>query len=69
MIRKLIILTLSHLETTENMGQITARVLKQKPPKTEIIYDMPPEDEHPAAYPLIKDPKKITIGMISLFIC
>lgn len=50
------------------MGQITARVLKAKPPKTEIIYDMPPEDEHPPEYPLIKDPRRTTIGMYSLLL-
>mmetsp|Transcript_12402 Transcript_12402/g.10992 ORF Transcript_12402/g.10992 Transcript_12402/m.10992 type:complete len:183 (-) Transcript_12402:42-590(-) len=54
----------NRLETVSNLNEPnTARVLKKKPPKTEIIYDKPPEDENPPEYPYINDPKMVTIGI------
>ena len=49
--------------------QKSARVMLKKPPKTEIIYDKPPEEQNPAAYPIINDPKKATIGKFLNFWC
>mmetsp|Transcript_10112 Transcript_10112/g.9970 ORF Transcript_10112/g.9970 Transcript_10112/m.9970 type:complete len:194 (-) Transcript_10112:17-598(-) len=52
------------LETLDRLdNHKPMRVLPKKNPRTEILYDLPPEDENPPEYPIIKDPKKATIGV------
>ena len=58
-------ISIFRLETNENLNEkVKAKVMKKKPPRTEIIYDKPPEDENPPEYPYVHDPKKATIGIV-----